>query len=354
MPRTRAVFCEITAGEAERISHALPRLSCSFFPETVDQIPPAELAGAEILSVFVHSSIPASLLARLPSLRMIATRSTGFDQIDLGACNDRGIVVSNVPHYGENTVAEFTFALLLSLTRRIPAAVERTRTCDFRIVGLRGIDLRGKTLGVVGAGNIGLQVIRIARGFGMSVLAFDVRPHPLLAEVLGFRYAGLGELLAASDVVSLHIPGGPKTHHLMNRERFAQMKRGAILINTARGSVVDSDALLWALDQQQVAAAGLDVIEGEAMIQEDCELRNRPYSAEQLREVQSAQNLLRHPNVLVTPHVAFDTAEAEQRILDTTIENIRAFLAGTPINVVNQPAAGGARSRPASARTVRG
>lgn len=354
MPRIKAAFCEVTPAEAEQFSQGLPNLACSFFPDPVDQVNPEDLKSVEILSVFVHSSLGAPVLARLPRLRLIATRSTGFDQIDQPACDRRGITVSNVPRYGENTVAEFTFGLLLSVTRHLPAAIERTRSCDFRTEGLQGIDLRGKTLGIIGAGNIGLQVIRIARGFAMNVIAFDTRPHPLLAEVLGFSYESLDDLLARADIVSLHVPGSVQTHHLLDRNRFAQMKPGVILINTARGTVVDSTALLWALDQGIVAGAGLDVFEGEAMIQEDCELRNRPYSADQLREVQSAQVLCRHPHVIVTPHVAFDTSEALQRIIATTIENIQSYLAGAPINVVNHPQIQGARSHSASVRTARG
>ncbi len=329
------VFCDVADWEKAYFERAFVGYPLRFFERPVEEVPAADLADVVVLSGFIRSRITPDLLERMPRLRMIATRSTGFDHVDLTACTARGIVVSNVPRYGENTVAEFTFALMLALTRHLVEAVSRTRNCDFRLAGLEGADLRGKTLGVVGAGNIGVHVIRIARGFAMNVVAFDTRPQPLLAEVLGFAYQTLDELLACSDIVSLHVPGSPATFHLMNRERFATMKRGAILINTARGNVVDSEGLLWALDEGIVAAAGLDVVAGEELIREESELLTAPRADERLRLVLCEHALLRRPNVIVTPHIAFDTREALERIAETTVANIGAFLTGSPTNVVN-------------------
>src|SRR3972149_3502706 len=175
----------------------------------------ANATDAEIVSVFVYSSLTRATLAKLPRLKFIATRSTGFDHIDLDACRERGILVSNVPSYGENTVAEPTFALILALSRNIHKAFVHTLARDIPFAELRGFDLAGKTLGVVGAGRIGLHVIKIAKGFGMQVVAFDVHPEPLLAEVLNFRYLPLDQLLEVSDIISLHCPYTPKTHHLL-------------------------------------------------------------------------------------------------------------------------------------------
>lgn len=333
--RPTLVFCDVSEWEERWFQRAFSDYPVRFFRDPADRVPAADLTDAVVLSVFIHSRITPDVLARMPRLRLIATRSTGFDHIDLAACDRRGVVVSNVPHYGENTVAEFTFALILALARHLQEAVERTRRCDFRLEGLRGFDLRGKVLGVVGAGRIGLHVIRIARGFAMDVLAFDTRPHPLLAEVLGFTYVGLDELLARSDVVSLHVPGAPATYHLLNRERFAQMKRGAILINTARGSVVDSQALLWAIREGIVAAAGLDVVEGEELIKEEAQLVGATHQEEKLRMALCDQLLLHQRNVIVTPHMAFYTREALERIVETTAANVHAFLQGCPSNVVN-------------------
>jgi D-lactate dehydrogenase len=200
---------------------------------------------------------------------------------------------------------------------------------------LRGFDLKGRTLGVVGSGNIGLHVIRIARGFGMEVVAHDVREQHLLAEVLGFRYVPLDEVFRQADIVSLHVPYFPATHHLVNRQRLGQMKRGSLLVNTARGGLVDTDALLWALDEGILAGAGLDVVEGEELMAEEQQLLRRDVAPEQLQAAIRGHLLLRRDNVVVTPHNAFNSEEALQRILATTVENVRAFLAGQPINVVS-------------------
>jgi D-lactate dehydrogenase len=308
-------------------------LRCSRQPLSQETVEVAR--GAEIVSVFIHSHLDAELLAELPELRFVATRSTGYDHIDLATCADRRIVVSNVPTYGENTVAEHTFGLILALSRKIHQAYTRTIHGNFSVAGLRGFDLKGRTLGVVGTGHIGLHVIRIARGFGMEVLAHDTRQQPLLAEVLGFRYVPLEGLIDRSDIVSLHVPYLPSTHHLMNRERIGRMKRGSLLINTARGGVVDTAALLWALDEGILAGAGLDVIEGEEAIAEERQLLEAGVGAEQLQAAIRGHLLLRRENVVITPHNAFNSEEALQRILDTTVENVRAYRAGSPINVVS-------------------
>jgi D-lactate dehydrogenase len=291
--------------------------------------------GAEIVSVFIHSHLDGALFAELPELRFIATRSTGYDHIDLGACASRAIVVSNVPTYGENTVAEHTFGLILSLSRKIHQAYTRTIQGNFSVAGLRGFDLKGRTLGVIGTGHIGLHVIRIARGFGMEVLAFDTRQQPLLAEVLGFSYVPLDELIGRADIVSLHVPYLPSTQHLMNRVRLGRMKRGSLLINTARGGLVDTAALLWALDEGILAGAGLDVIEGEEAIAEERQLLEAGVAADKLQAAIRGHLLLRRENVVITPHNAFNSEEALQRILDTTVENVRAYQGGSPINTVS-------------------
>jgi D-lactate dehydrogenase len=306
--------------------------------ETLDEQTIDLAQGASLISVFIRSRISDPLLTRLPAVRYIATRSTGYDHIDLASCQARGIVVSNVPTYGENTVAEHTFGLMLSLSRKIHQAYSRTIRGDFSLGGLRGFDLKGRTLGVVGAGHIGLHVVRIGRGFGMDVLAYDLVQQPLLAEVLGFRYASLDELLAQSDVVTLHLPYLPATHHLLDRRRLGTMKRGALLINTARGAIVDTAALLWALDEGIIAGAGLDVVEGEDLIAEEQLLLREGVATDQLQAAVRGHVLLRRENVVITPHIAFDSQEALQRILDTTVDNVRAFVAGEPRNTVRGPA----------------
>lgn len=295
------------------------------------------VADAEAISTFIKSDLSAATLRALPRLKLIATRSTGYDHIDLDYCRTAGITVCNVPDYGDHTVAEHTFALLLALSRRIIDAVDRTRRGDFSQEGLRGFDLAGKILGVIGAGRIGRRVVQIGRGFGMDVLAFDARPDSAAARELGFRYVPLDGLLAEADVITLHLPGGAGSHNLLSDQAFAAMKPGAVLINTSRGGVVDAQALVRALGSGRLAGAALDVVAEEAWMREEAEIF-RPgaaFEAERLQTLLADHALLRSHNVIITPHIAYDTREAVARIVETTVANIQAFARGAPQNVVN-------------------
>ena len=293
-------------------------------------------SGVEVVSTFIYSEMGRATLEQLPSLKLIATRSTGYDHVDLAYCRERGIAVCNVPTYGENTVAEHVFALLLALSHRLPEAIARARNGPFSPGGLQGFDLAGKTMGIVGTGNIGRHVIRIAKGFAMNVIASDVRPDESLATALGFRYLPLDELLSTADVVSLHVPATKETANLMSAKAFAQMKPGVIVINTARGSLIDASALIQALHSGKVAGAGLDVLPDEPLIREEAELICSIYcNRHDLRNLVADHILLHMPNVIVTPHSAFNTHEAVQRIVETTVENIEAFLGGRPRNLVD-------------------
>lgn len=330
----RIAFFEVEDWEREFFAREFPEHELVFSSEPLDADTVEQAGGAEALSVFIHSRVSPTVLAALPDLRFIATRSTGYDHVDLEACRERDIRVANVPYYGENTVAEHTFGLILTLSRNIVKAHLRTTRGDFTLRGLQGFDLMGKTLGVVGAGSIGLHVIRIAKGFGMEVLAFDVHQSRLIAEVLGFQYADLPELLRRADIVTLHAPYSPSTHHLISRETLATMKRGALLVNTARGGLVDTEALLWALDEGILGGAALDVLEGEELITEERQLLNQPEAEDKLRMLLRQHLLVRRENVVITPNSAFYSREALQRILDTTVANIRAVELGEPVNLV--------------------
>ena len=293
-------------------------------------------ADADIVSAFIYSRMDRSVLEKFEHLKLIATRSTGFDHIDLDLCREQGIKVANVPTYGDNTVAEHVFALLLALSHKMVDAVDRTRRGDFSMKGLEGFDLEGRTMGIIGTGNIGRHVARIARGFGMEVLAYDIAPDHDAADSIGFAYVDLPELLRRSDVVSLHVPGNERTRHLLSTDAFNQMKHGAVLINTARGPVVDIRALLRALADGRLAAAGLDVLPEEPAIREEAELLRQFFEKEHDLDALLADHvLLRMRNVIITPHSAFYTREAVQRILDTTRANIAAFIAGEPQNLVS-------------------
>ncbi len=297
------------------------------------------LAGdpdTEALSVFITTHLGAQEFDRFPKLKLIATRSTGFDHIDLDAAKKRGISVCTVPSYGVNTVAEFAFALILSLARRICEA--HARVCDtgsFSQEGLRGFDLAGKTIGVVGTGHIGVHAINMAKGFAMNVVAFDAFQKEGLDKELGFTYLPFNELLNKSDIVTLHVPYNPHTHHLINDETIHEFKKGAYLINTSRGAVVETDALVKGLMDKTLAGAGLDVLEEEGDMQDEARLFSLPHPREEeLKTALANHYLIDHPRVIVTPHIAFDSQEAVERILDTTAENLAAFAKGTPQNVL--------------------
>jgi D-lactate dehydrogenase len=293
-------------------------------------------ADAEIVSTRTGSDLSADMLRRFPSLKMVATRSTGFDHVDREYCRANGIILCNVPGYGDVTVAEHVFALLLALSRHLPSAVDRTRRGDFSQAGLRGFELSGKVLGVIGTGRIGRCAIRIARGFGMQVLAFDRYPDSEAAQALGFRYEEFDAVLRQADVVTLHVPATPQTTGLLSDREFGLMRKGAVLINTARGEVVDAAALVRALVEGKLAGAGLDVLPDETLVGDEARIFAKSTEGQHdLRALVANHVLLRFPNVLVTPHNAYNTNEAVRRIIETTIANIGAFAAGRPQNVVS-------------------
>ena len=330
----RVAFFEIKNWEKNYFKKKLKGHVLKFFAVTLNRENVNEIKDFDAVSVFVYSKVDVQIIAALPNLKLVATRSTGFDHINLEACREKKIIVSNVPSYGENTVAEHTFALILSLSRNICKTCTRSLRYDFTIEGLKGFDLKDKTLGVIGAGRIGLHVIRIAKGFGMNVLAYDVNQNNLLSEVLGFEYISLEELLSKSDVITLHVPYNKFTHHLINKDRVKLMKKGAILINTARGAVVDTEALIEALNKGILAGAGLDVLEGEELIKEEKQLLYDQKKLEVLSNLVKGHILLSKENVVFTPHIAFYSQEALERILEITVQNILTFSSGNPQNVV--------------------
>ncbi len=287
--------------------------------DTVGALAPA--ADFDMAGVFMDSVVDAGTIAALPNLKFIATLSTGFDHIDLPAAAGRNIPVSSVPAYGENTVAEFAFALILALSRKIRESNARVRDeKKFTSDGLCGFDLAGKTLGVVGTGRIGKHAVRMGKGFGMNIVAYDVYHDDAFAKEMEFPYVPLDELLARSDVITIHTPYLPSTHHLINAQNIGKVKKGAYLVNTARGAIVETAAVIGVLKSGQLGGAGLDVLEEEAEMKEG--------------NMGLDRDLVMMPNVIVTPHNAFNTKEAFYRILDTTIDNIVAYANGAPINIV--------------------
>ena len=331
-------FFETNAQEREYISAQLPGEKIIFSEEPLTTAQQARDIGhnAEIVSVFVHSHLGPDVLDELVHLKLVVTRSTGFDHINLPVLEGRGIPVCNVPTYGENTVAEHTFAMILSLSRNLHKAYSRAAAGNFSTDGLQGFDLKGRTIGVVGTGHIGLHVIRIAKGFDMKVIAYDPNRNAAAADLLGFKYTSLKELMQESDIVTLHAPLTNGNRHLIGEDNIADFKKGALLINTARGALVDTCALLKALDDGILSGAGLDVIEGENILSEEKQLlRSSGASHESLKMALMNRELLRRSDLIVTPHIAFDSQEAVERILNTTIANVKSYRAGAPENQVH-------------------
>lgn len=322
--------------EKKYLSEKLGGHQVLFLNGSLQDHPDLEDEDVECLSVFIKSHIGAEEMNRFPKLRSIVTRSTGYDHIDVEEAKKRGISVSNVPTYGENTVAEYTFALLLALSRRIYESYERVlEKGSFDTKGLDGFDLLGKKIGIVGTGHIGQHMIRMAKGFGMEVIAFDVHEDENLARMLGFMYVTFDDLLSQSDIISLHAPYNAHTHHMINMDNISTFKQGAYILNTARGGLIETRALISGLESGHLAGAGLDVVEEEGFMQDDIDLLmgNHP-NPESLQVVLSNQYLIDHPRVLIMPHNAFNTREAMERILETTIKNIQTVGNGAVINTV--------------------
>lgn len=328
-------FFELEGWEKDYLKRKLRKHKLLFIEGALTDKNISQAADADILSVFIYSRIGEKELTRLPKVKLIATRSTGFDHVNVADCRKRGITVCNVPSYGSETVAEYAVALMLSLVKKIPQSMERTRHGEFTTTGLRAFDLEKKVLGIVGLGKIGQHVAKMARSFGMKVIACSPHTDEATAKKFHCKLVSLDELLAKSDIISLHAPQTQETRHMINTESIAKMKKGVILVNTARGGLVDARALLSALDSGQIAAAGLDVLEEECNVKEERQVLSPEFAGEcDLKAVLANHILLNKPNVIITPHNAFNSSEALQRILDTTRGNIDAFVEGKAENTV--------------------
>lgn len=325
----RTAFFEIQDWEEKYLRNKLKGHKLHFSKVPLNARNVNKVKDAEILISFIYSELNSQNLSKLPKLKLIATMSTGFDHIDLEFCRNKGIKVCNVPFYGENTVAEHAFALILALSRNLYNSIEKARKEDFSLKGLKGFDLKGKTLGVIGVGHIGEHVIKIAKGFEMKAIGYSRHKDKKLSKKLGFKWASsLENLLKNSDIITIHVPLNKGTEHLINMGNVKKIKKGAYLINTARGEIVDTDALKYALDNNILAGAGLDVLEGEEDIKEERELLSNRIDKCDWETFLQNHLLLKNKNVIITPHCAFYTQEALERILDTTIGNIKGFLKG--------------------------
>ena len=280
-------------------------------------------AGFPAVSVVVNDVVDRDVLKQLAAggTKLVATRSTGFNHINLGAARELGVKVVRVVDYSPNSVAEFAVGLLLALNRKIPRAYNRTREGNFELDGLMGFDLVGRTVALIGTGKIGTIFARIMAGFGCELLGFDVHHSPEF-EKLGGRYVEADEIVAEADIISLHCPLTPQTHYIVNARMLARVKRGALLINTSRGGLVDTEAVIEALKSGQLGGIAIDVYEQEAGL-----------------FFKDLSSTVSFPNVIVTGHQAFFTREALGTILETTLRSISEFAAGRPLtNEIAAPA----------------
>lgn len=334
----KIVFFETLKIEQEIFTKSLTDVDISFFEEklSLDNVDLAK--DAEMIFVFTNSVVNKNIIDLLPNLKFINTGSTGFDHIDINYCKEKGIKVSNVPAYGSVPVAEFTFALLLSLSRKVYTAYNNLlQGSNFNITSLQGFDLNKKTIGIIGTGKIGKNVIKIAKGFGMNIVAHDLYPDLDFAKKYNFVYKNLLEVLSESDILSLHIPYNKENYHLINKENISKMKRGIYIINTARGELIDTDALIWGLKEEIIAGAGLDVLEEERQLKEEIEILSDPQKAKKIKHYKTLLEdhiLIDMPNVIVTPHIAFYSKEAKKEIARITIKNIQGFISGDFSNLV--------------------
>lgn len=293
----------------------------TYFEEKLNHHTAKFTDGFDAVCAFVNDRVNALAIERLYNngVQLIAMRCAGYSNVDVKAAFQKLHIV-RVPAYSLHAVAEHTMGLLLTLNRRLHKAYNRTREFNFSIVGLTGTDLYGKTVGVIGTGKIGRTFIDICRGFGMRVLAYDKFP----AKDSGLDYVELDTLLRESDVISLHCPLTPDTRHILNRDAFSKMKKGVFILNTSRGALIDSEALLDALNSRTVGGAGLDVYEEEAnLFYED--------RSDTIIHDDTLALLVSRPNVILTAHQAFLTEEALHNIAEETIKNLDAFFSGAPL-----------------------
>ena len=332
-------FFSIKPWEKEYIEAKLKEtglsLETEYFDDHLDKDHLPANKNAEIVSVFIGSQVDKAVIDAFPNLKFLTTRSTGYDHIDVSAAKEKNIPVAYVPAYGENTVAEFAFGLILALSRKIYLSVDQIRESgSFSVENLQGFDLKGKTLGVLGTGRIGKHIIRMAKGFEMNVVAYDPFPDENYKNQMGYEYLSLEDVLKTSDIITIHVPYMKETHHLLNTDTIKLMKKGAYLVNTSRGPIVETEALVKALKNGDLGGAGLDVLEEEGIINDELSFIVGGHPEEHnLKTVLANHVLIDMPNVIVTPHNAFNTREALERILDTTIESIKSFIGGNPINL---------------------
>ena len=313
-------FFNLSDNKKEIIKEKFNNFDLKFFDDSINKTNISEFSDSEIICICPKSNVNKMILEKCKNLRYVVTRSTGFDHIDSEYCKAKNIKIKNTIKYGGRTVAEYQFALILSLTRKIRQAQERVKNKSFSKDNLQGFDLYGKTIGVIGCGNIGKNVIRIANGFGMNVLVYTRTINKKLENKMNFKYVSLEEIYLNSDVISINIPITEETYHLIDKESFNKMKNKVLLNNISRGKIINTDDLISAIENKKIAGAALDVIEGEKFLKGD--FLDIDSNEKQLI-VKNLERLLNFENVIITPHNAYNTKEAVDRIFEETIQNIK-------------------------------
>lgn len=294
-----------------------------------------DIKDADIISCFTTSRVSGDILKNFHKLKLIALRSVGFNHIDLDYCKKHNITVVNTPNYGNKSVAEFAFGLMLDVCRKISKAYIDFRDMNINPLRTIGTELGDKTVGIIGLGSIGAEFARIAYGFDMKILGYDIKQQEELTKKYQVQYTDFNTLLENSDFISLHSPLTKDNFHMFSEESFKKMKPSSILINTARGELIDTQALYNALVNKNIAGAGLDVLESEETISDTEYLSDiSMLNSEKLKDTVLNTRLFQMDNVIITPHIAYNTKEAINRILSTTIENITSYLSGKIQNKV--------------------
>ncbi len=328
----KILFFDVKGNETEQLKNFCDKnFECQLLAEPLNDKTQLtdEIKQAEILSCFTFSRVDAKILKQFPKLKLIALRSVGFNHIDIDYCKEHNIQVVNSFGYGNVTVAEFAFGLMLDVMRKISRSYMNLKNEHLNRDIYTGLELKNKNIGIIGTGAIGREVVRIAKGVGMEVLAYDIYPQNTLVEKYGVKYVELDELLKNSDVISLHAPLTKDNLHMIDAEKIKLMKPQAILVNTARGELIDTKALYEALSENRIFGAGLDVLESENIFTQPETTLDFDYLTDDvIRQTLINDRLLKLHNVVVTPHIAYNTQEAQDRILNITMNNITSFLNG--------------------------
>lgn len=325
----KIAFYQLSKSETDWVKSKYPRLKSEFFKNhfALDNLP---ADGTEIISIHTGCTVSTPELEKMPNLRLIVTRTAGVDHIDLAACKRAGVMVANCPGLNATAVAEFVFSLMLNFIRQVPSSLAAGKRLDFETEDYIGTELYGKTMGIIGTGAIGSHVAQIAKGFGMNLVGFDYKKNAKLTKSTGLKYLSVKQVLQKSDFVTLHIPATPLTEHMFNRSLLSYAKPSTVIINTARGSIVDPRALIQSLKSKKLGGYLADVLDHEMQVHQ----HGRLPAAKLAALVKAQRELVKLPNVMITPHVAYASRESSQRILSHSLEIINKFTQKKKISTV--------------------